>query len=295
MGDLPRPPPTDEKSGSTRRSTAGAWRRRYEGSAVQELVRRLDAVDFANRIVLFGAALLLSVLPVVILLSALASTRVDDDIARHLGLDQRGARTLEGLFRSSPTSFSGGVVIALVLSVAGTIAVAGAVQVIYERAFEVPHRRGLQNLLRCAAWAVCMAALLVADGAISPYLRDAPAGPLVLGLGDFVGLFLFYWWTMHFLLAGRESWRRLLPAAVATGLFWVGLGVFASFYLSSTIISDNKLYGKVGVVFDLVTWFIAIGAVLTLGAVVGALWQSRRSRTRSHTGDSRKVGSADRT
>ena len=90
---------------------------------------------------------------------------------------------------------------------------------------------------------------------------------------------MFFWWSIHFLLGGRESWGRVLPAAVATGLFWIGLGVFAAFYFSSTIVSDSATYGSIGVTFTLVTWFVAMGAVLTLGAVVGAVWQRRRSGT----------------
>jgi hypothetical protein len=53
--------------------------------------------------------------------------------------------------------------------------------------------------------------------------------------------------------------------------------VFASFYFSSTIVFDSRLYGAIGVVFSLVTWFIAIGAVITLGAVVGVVWDNRKS------------------
>jgi len=64
----------------------------------------------------------------------------------------------------------------------------------------------------------------------------------------------------------------------------MGLGVFASFYLSSTLVSDSKLYGQIGVVFTLVSWFIAIGAVITLGAVTGAVWQRRRSRSTESSG-----------
>jgi uncharacterized BrkB/YihY/UPF0761 family membrane protein len=48
------------------------------------------------------------------------------------------------------------------------------------------------------------------------------------------------------------------------------------------MISDNKLYGSIGVIFDLVTWFIAVGAVLMLGAVVGAVWDNKRSRPRAN-------------
>ena len=86
----------------------------------------------------------------------------------------------------------------------------------------------------------------------------------------------FYWWTMHFLLAGRVGWRRLLPSAVATGVFYAGLGVFSSFYFSSTIISDSKTYGPIGAVLSIVTWLIAISSVIILGAAAGSVWYDRR-------------------
>jgi uncharacterized BrkB/YihY/UPF0761 family membrane protein len=73
-----------------------------------------------------------------------------------------------------------------------------------------------------------------------------------------------------------KPWSRILPAAVTTAAFWIGLGVFAALYLSSSTVSDSNTYGPIGVTFDLVTWFIAMGAVLTLGAVVGAVWQNKR-------------------
>jgi membrane protein len=92
----------------------------------------------------------------------------------------------------------------------------------------------------------------------------------------------FVWWTMHFLLAGRVPWRRLLPSAIITGVFFGGLGVFSKFYFSETIISDSKTYGTVGAIFGIMTWFIAIGAVIILGAVAGVVWEDRRNcRNRS--------------
>jgi len=276
MDDPGTAPDANQSKRSPEKATTR--RERYEGSAVQDLVRTLGAIEFGDRIILFGSALLLSVLPLIILLSALASSRVDDDIARHLGLGRQGSRILEGLFSSSNVSFNLGVFVSLALSLAGTIAVARSVQVIYEGTFEQAHARGADNLLRCFVWIAGLAGLLILDGEISGPLRHGPGGPVVLGLVDFVLLTLFFWWSIHFLLAGRESWARVAPSAVATALFWMGLGVFASLYLSSTMVSDSRLYGKIGVVFTLVTWFIAIGAVITLGAVGGVVWQRRRSR-----------------
>ena len=46
-------------------------------------------------------------------------------------------------------------------------------------------------------------------------------------------------------------------------------------YFSSAIITGSRLYGTIGVVFTLLTWFIAIGAVIVPGAVAGATWDQR--------------------
>jgi uncharacterized BrkB/YihY/UPF0761 family membrane protein len=53
----------------------------------------------------------------------------------------------------------------------------------------------------------------------------------------------------------------------------------ASCARSSSIISDSRLYGTIGLVFTLMIWFIAIGAVIVLGAAAGAAWEQRRGRS----------------
>jgi membrane protein len=269
-------PPGAEHGGERREERRGAWRRRYAGSLLEELISALGALEFGNRIILFGAALLLSVLPLVILLNALANQRVDDDISQRLGLNRAGSHVIEGLFRPSAVTFNLSVLVSLLLGLAGTIAVARSVQIIYEKAYDLTPARGVANLLRCLVWVVVVAGVLVADAASAPGLRHEPVGWLVLGVVDFAGLTLFFWWSAHFLLVRRQPWRRVWPVALATALFWIGLGVFASVYFSSTVISDSHLYGTIGVVFTLVTWFIAIGAVLTLGAVSGLIWLKHR-------------------
>jgi membrane protein len=254
-----------------------SWRARYQGSFAQDLVKGLGAVDFGDRIIIFGACLLISVLPLIIILSTYASHRIEDDIARHLGLSAQGDRIIDGLFKSSNTSFNLAVLVGLLLSLAGTIAVARSVEVIYERAFAYPPLPRRQGWLRCTVWVALVTAVVIGDAAIGKTLRDGPAGPVVLGLVELIVFTLFFWWSVHYLLGGRESWRKVRPAAIATALFWIGLGVFAAFYFSTTIVDDSKTYGTIGVTFTLVTWFIAMGAVLTLGAVVGAAWPRRRS------------------
>lgn len=253
-----------------------AWRARYEGSFAQDLFRGLGIVEFGEQIIIFGACLLLTVPPLAIVLSAYAGHRIDDDIATHLGLSVRGTRVIEGLFKASIASFDVFDFVNLLLTFAGTIAVARSVEVIYERAFDdTPIARG-QGWLRCLVAVVALSGVAFADGLIDRTVRRA-AGSVVFGLVELVLFTLFFWWAIHFLLGGRETWRRTFPAAVFTGLFWIGLGVFSSLYFSSTVVDDSRIYGTIGVAFTLVTWFIAIGAVLALGAVVGVVWENRRT------------------
>lgn len=258
------------------RKLVQAWRIRYEQSFARDVINKLGVVGFGDRIIVFGASLLLSVLPLIIVLSAFASHRIQDDIVHHLGLSGQAAQIIETLFRASVTSFNLAILVSLAISFAGTIAVARSVAAIYERAFAHPPLAGVQSLLRCTVWVMFVAGVVIGDAAIGNTLRDGPAGPVVIGLAEFVGFSLFFWCSIHFLLGGRESWRRLRPAALITALLWLGLGVFAALYFSSTIVSDSKTYGTIGVTFTLGVWFIGMGAVITLGAVVGAVWQSRR-------------------
>jgi membrane protein len=236
-------------------------------------------VDFGNWIINFGSNVLISVLPLVIVLSTYANHHVEDDIATHLGLSGQGDRIVESLFTASASDFGLGALLGLLLSFAGTVAVARSIEVIYERAFDDPPLPRGQGRLRCTIWVLVVAGVVIGDTAIGKPLRDVPAGSLVLGVVEVVGFFLFFWWSMHFVLGGRESWRRLRPAAVATALFWIGLGVFAAFYFSTTVVDDSKTYGTIGVTFTLITWFIAMGSVIMLGAVFGAVWEKRRRGT----------------
>jgi membrane protein len=272
-------------SPSARRRFAEAARGRFEGSAAQAFLGRLRALDFVNSVVLFGASLLLSVLPFVILLSSLANHRIDTDLSRHIGLNRQGARIVSQLFRATPAHSVAPIFTALIFAAAGTMAVAGSLQVIYEQVFEQPHR-GWRDVLRFVTWIGVMFGVLVAESVISGPVHAA-GGPVLQGLVTYAGLTGFFWWTMRFLLAGRVPWRRLMHAAILTALLWIGFELFSAVYFSSTIITDSRLYGTIGVVFTLLTWFIAIGAVIVLGAVGGVTWDQRKGRVSgSRTGAS---------
>jgi membrane protein len=245
-----------------------------EGTLLRRVLDGFGRTDFGTRIVVFGASMLLSVVPLVVLLSAFASYRVDVDISRHLALSPEGARLVSQLFVSAPATVSLAVLVSLALSFVGAVSVARSVQTGYEAVFERPAARGTANLGRCCAWLGATGALLIADGFVAPHVGD---GVRLAGyrLVEAATLVAYFAWTMRFLLRASVPWRRLVVPAVFTSVCWVGLRGFAALYFSPTVVSDGHTYGTVGVVFTLLTWFIAIDAVVLLGAIIGAAVQRR--------------------
>lgn len=260
------------------RRAAAAVRRRYARSWLRDVAARLRTLEFGNWIVLFGASLLLAVLPLIILLSTVANERIDDDLSRHIGLDRRGAQIIAALFRKTPSHAPSAIVLGILMGFAGTMAVAGSLQVVYERAFGQDHR-GWRDAPRFVLWTAVLFGLLVAEGSYDVPLRAA-AGLVVRDAVSFVLAATFLAWTMHFLLAGRVPWRRVVRPAVSTALLWLGLALFSSLYFSAAVVSEHRLYGMIGVMFVLLTWLIAIGGVLLLGIACGTVWQERRERAK---------------
>ena len=237
---------------------------------------QLKALDFFNWTTVFGAELLWSALPFIILLSSLANHRVDDDLSRHLDLNSRGAGIVRTLFRNSPSHAAVPIITGLLFAFAGIIAVVASLQVVYERLFDVKHR-GWRDFPRYVAWVAIVLGVLVVDGFVDGPTRRA-VGPVIETLATFAVATLFFGWTMHFLLDGRVPWRRFIRPALVTAILWVALGFFSSLYFSSVIIDDTKTYGTIGVVFTFLTWFILIGGVVVLGAACGAVWEQRTTR-----------------
>jgi membrane protein len=266
--DRKEPPPLRDRG----RERIAAVRTRYQASWAGEFGRELKALDFVKWITVFGALLLSSALPLIILLSSLANETIDDDLSRHIGLNSEGAHIVRALFRRTPAHGVEPILTGILLSLGGVVAVVSSLQLMYERIFG-QEPRGWRNLPRSIAWIGVLLALLVFDGVISgPVTYNA--GPAVLDLIELVTTTVFIWWTLHFLLAGRVPWRRLLRPAVTSGVLWLAFGLFSSVYFSPTLISDSHTYGTIGAVFSLLTWFFVIGGIIVLGAVLGAAWQA---------------------
>jgi len=142
-----------------------------------------------------------SLLPFLILLSAFASNRVDDDIALRLGLNRQASGIMTHLLTSAPASLNVATATSLLFVAAGTLAVASSLQQIYEKVFHQEHR-GLRKMYRLLIWVVALCLVVAFESVVGRPVRDASAGAGLVELITFAIWTPFFWWTMHFLLAG---------------------------------------------------------------------------------------------
>jgi membrane protein len=249
-----------------------AGKQKYSGSSADVFWHRLNSVDFLNQGIIFAATLLLCAFPFLIVTDALAGQSTAHALGRRLGLNRQAAGDVGHMFTSSHATLASVTGVAWVFLVLGGYSVASSLQGLYQRVFGLDSRT-TRDAPRALTWLVLLVAWLFVSGLVGPRVRAG--GPVVFAIVGLVVFTLFWWCTMWLLLAGRIPWRRLLPCAVATGVFWLGMEAFFAVTSSGMVTSDYREYGPIGTVFALMSYLIAIGVVVILGAVTGLVWQER--------------------
>jgi membrane protein len=283
------PVPPAVKSKKEWLDSAKRW---FDDSLAGRIWARLSELDFINQALLLAGVMTLWLIPALIVLDRVRGRSSVDTVSQRMGLNAEASSHVSGLFNSgAPSSAVTAGAIAVV--VFGLLGAAGAVERLYELAFRL-EGRGARDLWRRLVWPAALIASVSAMRALTGELKPLPAALLLIAVVSFALLVPFFWWSMHFLLAGRKRWGELLSSAVVTALCWIGFGVVARFYWSSMVISNDQQYGKIGVVFAMMTWLLAAGVVLILGPVVGTAWSEwRRARqTAAKRGPSAEIDRA---
>jgi len=240
-------------------------------------LRRLQAMDVANRGMLFAAVLLFCVVPLVIVLQALAGRSAVTKMTERFGLTQDAAKTAGHVFTSPSSTSSTFTGLSWVFLILGGIAAAAVLQELYERAFGA-EGRGIKDKPRQILWLGAAVAAAALSGWAQPWLRDV-GGPALAGVASLAGSTAFWWFSMWLLLAGRLTWRQLFPSALATGICWLGMEIVFRLTMSNMITSNYQKYGPIGLAFALMAFLLAIGLVIILGAIVGVAWRERHAPT----------------
>jgi membrane protein len=156
--------------------------------------------------------------------------------------------------------------------------IASTLQVWYQRVYDQPPAQTLyRQLANRLLWLAGLLGYLTVQDFSFIHLKQAGGARVPIYAATFILAVAFYWWTPHVLLLGRIAWRRLFPAAIATAVCVTGLGVFSALVFSPQIVSSHADYGSIGVVMVLLSYLLALGVCIHLGAVAGRMWDERRS------------------
>ncbi|GAA4627510.1 hypothetical protein GCM10023196_040000 [Actinoallomurus vinaceus] len=264
-----------------RLSGLGRWGRnavqRLRTGEPGRLWSRLNAVDFYGNSFQLAALAILCFFPFLIVVTAAAGRDAAAVVAGWLGLNRQAAQDVADLFKAGPGAGTLTIASACLL-VVGALAVAATLQRWYERVFDVPGR-GWRDIAAQLSWLAALVAYGIVQATAGRTLGPA-GGPVLQGLFGLALATLFWWGSMKVLLRGAVSWRALFPAALATAVCWMGLGLFSAHFFSAAIVANERSYGPIGVIMIILSWLVAMGVVIQLGSIVGRMYVERRSRPR---------------
>jgi len=262
----------------TRRRADSVWRKadaKWQGSAASDVWDRLSSVDFMNQALLLAAVMLLWLFPNLIVLTAVTGRDFAASISEHMGLNSQATDSVESLFKASSqsTPATAGAVLFLVFAITATVAV---IQNLWKTIWGVEKHGYWHETWQQVVWGFSFIGVSVALSYMDSELNDVH--PVLTAIASFALMAVFFWLGMHLLLGGRVAYRQLIVPAVVTSLFFLGLGAFSAAFLSDGVISNDREYGPIGVVFIMMTWLLAVGVVFILGPVVGVALQERWAR-----------------
>jgi membrane protein len=276
-----------------RRVAAGrAW---WEQSLYGSGWARVRELDLDTHALALCAQQVLCTAPLIVAISAVLQRTNGRGIswimAKFFGLSGASQVDMQALFSRQTHSIS---TLALVFAMITAVVFSTSVGAVQQRAFELiwtlPRTMSVRNYLRQLVWAVALAFFSV--GILLLGRVGHWAGSRVhTGAWTAVALqgvltFLFYWWSQHWLLDGRVTWRSLLPGAVAVGIGTVVLVRLSRLIVPGQISWQVHAYGLVGAVFVLSVWLMVLSAEIFVGVLLGALIVERRTaRRRLDPGD----------
>ena len=280
---MDRSPP--RRFAASRRIAAGrAWLANSLGGRGYRKVREIDLDTHALALC---AQQVLCTAPLIVAISAVLQRTTGHGVAkvmgRFFGLHDASLEDVQQLFgRSAPSISTLTLILGMLTAIVFTTSVAATQQRGFELIWTLPRISGLRSYGRQLLWtpALTVFSLAVLLAGRVGHWTDAR----VVGLGAWTATivqgfltFLFYWWTQHWLLNARVTWRALLPGSLAVGVLTSLMVRISREIVPPQIAWQVHAYGLVGGVFVLSVWLMVLSILIFGGVLLGALLAERRA------------------
>ena len=268
--------PDRDGTGATDESEGLALRIRHAIARVLELrvarriLTELSRIEFLDRSMVIAAQALFSVTPLLVVATAFApngfSSSVVDNVTNAMGIESGDAALNSAATAESVRAQTG--VIGVILVLISALSFARAMQRLYERVWELPHRGGLVGNRRCLFWLVAW--LLYAQLLAALFNAVSDSGySVVRVVAQIAANAALWWWTAHTLLFGRvpkgSLWLGALLTSAGISLMIQISHVVMPAYVESTV----EQFGGLGLMLAASTWLFVFGGVLVVAAVLG--------------------------
>ncbi|MFF4501442.1 YhjD/YihY/BrkB family envelope integrity protein [Streptomyces sp. NPDC001401] len=272
--DRPTSRPLRERGASVRARLLGL-RSRAETRfpVITHLLSHLISVNVLDSATRLAAQTFLTVVPLLFVVASVAPQALRDQFVNSVhdvfGLTGSADDQLRKVYQGDISELrqTTGILSGLMVLLSAT-ACSRAMQRLCERAWSLPKAGARVAAWRWIAWLAAWLGMIAVQGA----LRNGFGHGLWLGvpllLVAEVGI---WWWTQHLLLTGRVPWLPLLPGALLTGTALSVLTSAAQLYVPRALNHSLDRYGSLGAVFTLLSWLIALCAVVTLCITAGVV------------------------
>jgi membrane protein len=255
------------------------------GSLVPRLLVRLAEIGGVQRATLLGAQAFTSLIPYLVIASALVPRREDESFAdvlvENFDLEGRAADGVRALFASAGEVESGITFIGLAVLMVSVLSFTRALQSTYERSYGL-EPSGIAGVRRNLLWIGALAVWLTL-ASIREEVGDllGPLFSVIVALGF---AFLLWLGTPMLLVGDGVPARLLVPGAVVSGVLMTVLIYASAVYMPILIENAARRYGLIGVAFSLQGWLLTLCLVIVAGAVVGGVL-SEDMAARERTGE----------
>jgi membrane protein len=238
---------------------------------------RFVAVQGIDRAMAIAAQSYSAFLPLVIVYSATLPRGENEDFAdvivNRFELQGATAESVRQAFAPSGAVESSLTVLGVGLLLVSTLSFTRGLQRMYEGAFALP-TLGMRNTPRALTWLLIIGAVL----ALRPIVTEPFSGWLLTAVT--LAMSTLLWLVTPYLLLGRRIRPlRLLPSALLAAVGMAGIGIWSVIYMPHALASSAAQYGVIGIGFAMLTWFVAVAAVLVVtttgGATIADRWIKR--------------------
>jgi membrane protein len=240
------------------------WQR-VEKSWPMRWWNQLDQMGFVQSCIVFAGLFVISFLPFLLLVSAALGSDFSHALTARSHLSPSAARDVNSLFAHKGGGVTSQSIIGLVLVALGGESLARNLQSWYAKVFDCSVE-GWRAQARRLWWLGGAFGFVALQYVIARHVHTFPTArtaQLVLSV-------VFWWWTLHCLLAGSLQWRRLFIGGAATAALTTALGLLFSAFGSSSITSSQRIYGPVGTITVLIEVLVGLGVAVHLGALLGS-------------------------